>query len=265
MKLFTVMMTAALLMFAGCSENMQPEPAAAKPLIVGMDADYPPLTFKDSKGTLQGAEVDFAYALGRELGRPVQIEVLPWPQLADAILNRGVDIVMSGVSVTKERAAKALFTKPYAQISQMAVMKEGAKLPDPFRKGRGMKVGFQSNTTSEAFVKRVFPEATMVPSVTMRDGMVKLLEGKTDYFFADAPAVWYYTANTPLKGLIGWYVPYTQENLAWAIAGDNIALKERVDAVIEKWKNNGFITETLQKWIPVRIVTPQGNKPIHFQ
>ncbi len=265
MKRFSILIATVLLMFSGCSENTSPKPEAAKPLIVGMDADYPPMTFKDSRGKLQGVEVDFAYALGRELGRPVQIEVLPWPQLADAVLNQGVDMVMSGVTITKERAAKALFSKPYAQISQMAVMKEGAKLPDPYRKGRGMKIGFQSGTTSETFVRRVFPEATMVPSVTMRDGMVKLLEGKTDYFFADAPAVWYYTANTPLKGLMGWYVPYTQENLAWAIAGDNIALKERVDAVIEKWKKNGFISRTLQKWIPVRIVTPQKSEPIHFE
>lgn len=104
----------------------------------------------------------------------------------------------------------------------------------------------------------------MVPAVKMRDGIIALLEGKTDYFFTDSPAVWYYTATNSLDGLMGWYVPYTQESLAWAIAPGNIELKQTVDVIVDKWKTSGFISKTLHKWMPVRIVTPQDNKPIHF-
>lgn len=262
---FTLLLVAVALLFSGCSGSGAPQaPKAVKPLVVGMDADYPPMTFRSSDGEVQGVEVNFAQALGKELGRPVRIEVLPWAQLGDALLGGGVDIVMSGVSITKYRASKALFGKPYMQISQMAVMKEGAPLPDTLHRGKGMRIGYQEHTTGAEMVKRVFPEATMVPAVKMRDGIIALIEGKTDYFFADSPAVWYYTATNDLHGLMGWYVPYTQENLAWAIAPDNVELKQAVDKIVDKWKMSGFISETLHKWMPVRIVTPQNNQPIHF-
>lgn len=267
MRIFGWLLAAAVLMafVGGCTSSSSPSAAKRPaPLVVGMNADYPPLTFKDTDGNLQGIEVDFARALGKALGREVRIEVLQWAQLKEALQKHVIDIVMSGVSVTKSRETYALFSEPYLQVSQMAVMKEGAALPNTYNRGKGMKIGYQRYTTSEALVQRVFPDSEHFPASSMRNGMVALLTGQTEYLFADSPAVWYYTATGSLKGLVGWYVPYTQENLAWAMAPENVKLKAEVDAVLEQWRTDGFLGATLNRWIPVKVMTPKGDKPIRF-
>ena len=268
MKVFIWAAMFVAFFFAGCTQPSNPNPDAremrGKELVVGMDADYPPLTFKDTHGNVQGIEVDFAKALGKELGRPVRIEVMPWLQLKEALDNHIIDIVMSGVSKTKAREGMMLFTEPYMQITQMAVMREGAPVPDLHQKGEGLSIGFQRYTTSEHFVKQAFPKATLVPAATMREGMINQMSGRTDYFFADSPAVWFYTSTNTVKGLMGWYVPYTFEELAWAMPQESFELKKQVDAVIATWKKNGFIDQTVSRWIPVRVVTPQKNRLIRF-
>jgi polar amino acid transport system substrate-binding protein len=269
MKRFLMaVMAAVAVLIVGCSETTNPRPDAremrGKTLVVGMDADYPPLTFKNAHGDVQGIEVDFAKALGKELGRPVRIEILPWLQLKEALDNHIVDIVMNGVSVTKQREGMMLFSRPYMKIAQMAIMREGAPLPNLATKGAGLRIGFQRYTTSEKFVKQSFPQAELVPAATMREGVINQMSGKTDYFFADAPAIWYYTSTNTLKGLMGWYVPYTLEDLAWAMPKGSFELKKEVDAVIAKWQKNGFINQTLTRWMPVQVITPQDNELVHF-
>lgn len=265
MKKTMVYLLAMLLFTAGCSTTQSAMKTEAPPLVVGMDLDNPPMTFRNGEGLPSGAEVEFANALGAQLHRPVRIEVLPWGQLVQALQTHAVDIVMSGVSVTEAREAKVLFSEPYTTISQMILMKEGAALPLDSYEGEGMRIAFQAGTTAEHFVKARFAAATMIPTDTTRNGMVALLGGKSDYYVTDAPAVWFYSASNGLPGIVGRYVPYTRENLAWAMAADNVVLKQEVDAVLERWIKDGFISKVLNRWIPVRIVTPNYNEPVTFE
>src|SRR5580765_8042281 len=86
--------------------------AAAGPLRVGITPEYPPLVFRLPDGT-NGLEIDFAKALGHELGRPVEFVVLRWDQLPDALTDGKIDIIMSGMSVTKARQIRIRFSEPY--------------------------------------------------------------------------------------------------------------------------------------------------------
>ncbi len=233
------------------------------PLKVGMAVHYPPLAFK-FKGKLQGIEVDFAHALAKELGRPIQIIVLPWTQLPQALETKVVDIVMAGSSITKDREKYVLFSEPYMKVSQMAVMRLGVNTPNPFTKGKGMKIGFSDFTTGEKFVKEAFPLAEQKGFTKLEHGIVAVLNGEVDYFFHDSPSIWYYTATHSLEDLVGWYVPYTDENLAWGFDRKNIAFKKKVDGILQKWQNNGTVQRIIHKWIPVTINTPQGNDPLRF-
>jgi len=250
----------------GCAQK-EANPAHAKlpvPLKVGMASNYPPLTF-EYKNKAMGVEVDFAHELGRELGRPVQFIILPRTQLFQALKTKGVDIVMSGTSITKERKKIVLFSEPYMKVSQMAVMQYGAETPTPFSKGKGKKIGYIDFTTGEKFVKETFPMANQKGYTKIEHGVVAVLNGEIDYFFHDSPSIWYYTANHSIENLIGWYVPYTDENLAWGFDRKNMAFKQEVDTILNKWKNNGTLQRILRKWIPVTIDIPQNSERLSFE
>ena len=255
-----IVMLFAALIITGCSQK----DAAPKqkdlpvPLKVGMSTNYPPLTFQYKDKTV-GVEVDFANELGRALNRPVQFIILPRTQLFQALQTRSVDIVMSGTSITKDRKKLVLFSEPYMKVSQMAVMRLGVDTPNPFSKGKGMKVGYADFTTGAKFVKEAFPMSDQRGYTKVEQGIVGVMNGEVDYFFHDSPSIWYYTANHSIEDLIGWYVPYTDEDLAWSFDRRNVKFKQEVDTILANWKHDGTLQRIINKWIPVTINTPQDN------
>ncbi len=259
---FALLLSVFLLM--GCTPNSGATPKVQKELVVGMSINYAPIAFKNAdKAT--GLEADFAQALSEELHRKLRIKVLPWEQLAIALKTDTVDIVMAGVSITQKRSEYTLFSDPYMSISQMAVMRVGDSAPSIESHGRNKRIGYIYSTTGEAFVKDNFYNAEHKGFTTVKQGIVAVLDKKIDYFFHDAPSIWYYTVELSLDGIMGWYVPYTEERLAWAFAPKNVALRDKVNTILERWRKDGTLNRMIQKWIRVKVVTPNGQKSISFE
>ncbi|WP_456450619.1 substrate-binding periplasmic protein [Hydrogenimonas sp.] len=265
-------LTAVILawLLAGCAGDDLSLPQAERmkrggPLVVGMDGDHPPFTFENDKGELVGIEVDFARALEKELGRKVIIRKLPWHALRLRLLDGTVDVVMSGVSITKKRAETVLFTRPYMEVSQMALMRVGAFMPNPGSQGAGMRLAYLRYTTGEMLVERLFAKAQQYPVESIERGIALLLNGTVDYLFADSPTIWFYLSVHPLDHVAAWTVPYTREKIAWAVAPSDAELKERLDAVVDKWLANGFVSRVVRRWIPVTGATATGREPLSFE
>ena len=84
-------------------------------LRVGRYASHLPYVFRNEEGDLVGFEVDMARALAKDLGVKLEFVHIGIDQkkMAD-LLDRGqVDVVMSGLLVTPERARYVRFTEPY--------------------------------------------------------------------------------------------------------------------------------------------------------
>jgi polar amino acid transport system substrate-binding protein len=54
---------------------------------------------------------------------------------------------------------------------------------------------------------------------------------------------------------MGRYQPLTDEHLAWAVRKDDTALRDRLNAELTKWKQDGELESVLDHWIPVRKIT----------
>ncbi len=72
-----------------------------------------PFSFEDASGRLIGHDIELAHMLAHDLG--VRLELMPVTRRETAELLRGghIDIVMSGVAITPERALQVEFTAPY--------------------------------------------------------------------------------------------------------------------------------------------------------
>ena len=75
---------------------------------------FVPWAMKDKQGELVGFEIDVAKSIAEELG--VEIEFIPtaWDGIIPALLAKKFDIIISGMSITKERKKKLNFSDPYA-------------------------------------------------------------------------------------------------------------------------------------------------------
>ena len=79
MKITTGLFLALLLIVS------RPARAEEKKLLVGMELAYPPFEMRDERGAPAGVSVDLARALGEQLGRPVEIQNLPFDGLIPAL------------------------------------------------------------------------------------------------------------------------------------------------------------------------------------
>ncbi len=252
----------SFILFFGCTLPQKASPQ--KPLVIGMSVNYPPIAFTIDNQPA-GVEADFAKRLSDELHRDINIKILPWNQLYPALRSGEIDMVMSGVSITKRRSEHVLFSEPYMQISQMALMRDSTPAPNMNTYGRGRHIGYVFSTTGEQFVKTHFDQAAHHGFTSHQHGIAAVMNGDIDYFFHDAPTIWHYTAEMSLDNIVGWYVPYTAEDLAWAFDANNTTLRDHVNTVIAKWRSDGTLSSVVNNWIRVKVYTPSGQKPIRFE
>ena len=229
-------------------------------LRIGIAPDYKPIVWKEND-KIVGVEVEFAKALAKELGRKADIREIAWEDLFAALDNGEIDIIMSGVSITPERAQRYLFSSPYMQIGQMAIIRlaDVARLSAAGAMYSGMyRIGYVKETTGEKFVLQNL-EGELKGFANVENGVQALVDKDIDFFIHDAPTVWRLANDAITNGqLLGIYKPLTQENLAWVMRKDNIALKNEIETVYAKWLKSGFIHKTVKKWVPVMIVQSAG-------
>lgn len=74
---------------------------------------YTPWAMTDSEGELIGFEVDVAQQLASDIGVEVNFNVDGWPDLLPDLLHGDFDVIISGMSITPQRALLVNFTQPY--------------------------------------------------------------------------------------------------------------------------------------------------------
>jgi ABC-type amino acid transport substrate-binding protein len=94
-------------------------------LRVGVFADRLPFVFVNRDRQLVGLDVEMAQLLARDLGVKVEFIEMEDLTVAPRLLATGrIDLAMTGVAVTPERAAEALFSEPYLDETLAFVVKD---------------------------------------------------------------------------------------------------------------------------------------------
>src|SRR5438067_10014734 len=86
---------------------------SAPELVVGMELSYPPFEMLDAAGKPTGVSPDMAKALGDYLHRSVRIENLPFDGLIPSLKTGKIDLIISSMTATEERARSIDFSEPY--------------------------------------------------------------------------------------------------------------------------------------------------------
>jgi polar amino acid transport system substrate-binding protein len=169
--------------------------------------------------------MDLARELERDLGRPVRLVDLPWENLLDALEKGRIDVVMAGVTVTRDREVRFTFADPYVRTSLAAVVRR----QDADRVTSGaiacdspINTGVVGGTIGEKRLRSRCPAMVPRSYPTARDAVRELVQYRVDAVVHDAPVLaWIASENEsqlqlhPLAG--------ESESLAWAFrldAGD---------------------------------------------
>jgi len=253
----------ALSSLVGCSAKAErPVDATTSlpaELRIGVTPNYPPLVFKKD-GKLQGMEIDFANLLAQQLNVKVTTVELPWEELLPALVDKKIDVIMSGMSITPARSQYADFTVPYMPIGQMALVRkvDRPRLRDQDALNQPTsRVGVLQNTTGDYYARRALTQAKIVGFVGVDEGVAALRANQIDFLLSDSPTVWELTAHDKPENddLSGIYRRLTTEYLAWAVRQEDQALRRQLNATVLLWAQNGQLEDIVDDWIRTRRVT----------
>ena len=221
-------------------------------LRVGVCANMPPLIFKqDSR--IVGLEAELAYALAAATGKTLYFVELKWDDLIPALLEKKIDIIMSGMSITKTREVRITFSKPYLTVGQIALVRgeDRGKYGNAYSiMYSDAKVGTEKSTIGDFLVQQRFTKADRKPFDSPEKAVKELIKGNIDIFIHDAPVVWWLASEYESRGLVPVPALLTKEQLGWGIRYGNTELLESANNFLVVRKNDGNLKKVMKKWIP---------------
>lgn len=241
----TMILAAAALAAAGCA-TFRPRP----PLRVGVAPDFPPVIMKQ-EGQIEGLEADMALLLADRLKRRLEFVEVRWSELVPRLLAGDIDIIMSGMSVTRARQIRVDFCNPYLKTGLMVLVRRADAGTFGSREAlldTDATIGVLQGTTGEIFVRENCPNARAVQYAEADDAALGLRDRRIDAFVCDAPAV-FWLASKYESELAVESSRLTEELLAWAVRADNGRLKTAANEMLAGWEKDGTLVALLDRWM----------------
>ena len=217
--------------------------AFGKTLYVGTNAEFAPFEYLE-KGKVTGFDMELMNALAKEMKMDVKIENMAFDGLLPALQMKKVDVVIAGMTETKERKKAVSFTKPYFKAKQVIITKKGKDIKD-FKELSGKKVGVMLGFTGDAVVSDI--KGVKVQRFDATYSAVMALEkGKVDAVVADSEPAKKYIAS--YKDLAIASAKAEEEDYAIAVRKNDKALLDNLNKALVKVKSNGTYDALLKKY-----------------
>jgi ABC-type amino acid transport substrate-binding protein len=255
---FFILLT-ALSLLAGCAPSGQSttESSRVAPdkniLRVGISSNSPPLIFRQAN-KIVGLEADLARELATYLGKSLRFVELEWDDQIPALLENQIDIIMSGLTITRLRKVRVAFTLSYFESGQMALVRR----QDAARYSTGLftfatssAIGAIKDTTGAYYVETQFSSVKMKLYTNTSAAVKDLIKKKIDLFIHDAPMILYLASENESKGLTDLFVRLTQEPLGWAVRKDDVKLLNSANNFLRSFNKEGKLSKVIKYWIPL--------------
>jgi polar amino acid transport system substrate-binding protein len=172
--------------------------AEGDPLIVGVETFIPPFVLQGANKGLYGFDIDMMTEICKIMKRTCQFRVMRFDRLLDAVASSEIDVAISAITVTADRAAKVNFSAPYLTSHSRFLTKKTAK-PVPFNLSslNNKTIGIEAGSI---FAQQI--QAMGIKNATIRENpkVAALLEdlenGKVDFIIVDNQTAIYWEANS---------------------------------------------------------------------
>ena len=223
-------------LFCGCSSETDEDV-----LVVGMEVSSDGVfESRDANGDPWGMSVQLANDFGEYLGREVRIENVAWDGLIPALETGKIDVIISSMTITDERAERVDFSEPYAlaYLAVLAAKDSGVEsvedLDSPDR-----TVAVTTGSTGYTYAREHLPEATILALADSGACITEVIQGKADGFIRDQLSVYRASQQNP-DTTVAILIPI-QDAEPWgaAFAKGNTELRDQFNVFLEEYEADG--------------------------
>ena len=221
-------------------------------VVVGMSADYAPYEFhyidENGKDVIGGFDVDIANEIADAIGVELVIQEMYFDALVAALPAGKIDLVISGMNPTEERAKVVDFSEIYYNSQHgILVRAEDVDKYKTFADLEGAKVGAQLGSTQEQIAKDEIPNADLQLLANVNNLILELKSGKVDAIVMEKPVAEMAVKTNP-ELAVG-KPTYEEESggNAVGVAKGNEDLLAKVNEVIKELNETGKMDEYILK------------------
>lgn len=219
-------------------------------LRVGYVPDRLPFIFRNEQGSVVGLDAELARGLATDLEVGVEFIRLPVEDAVDAIHRGAVDLVMSGLVMTPNRARVVRYSVPYMDITAALAVRdylrqEFSSLTELAARER-LRIGVFPEVRYRRDLRRYLPDAEMVTVTSPRSFFSGELDVDALLLSAEEAAAWtlVYPEYSVAVPFAGWKAP-----LVCAMDPSPSTLHGYVDAWLEMTRRDGTLDRFFSYWI----------------
>lgn len=263
-KIALLVMTiiAVSLLLAGCGSSKSTSAKVTNEIkekgefVVGLDASFPPMGFKNEKGEIVGFDIDLAKEAAKRMGLKVSFKPVDWDGVLMSLNNKDIDVIWNGLTITQERQQKINFSKPYLQNRQIIVVQANSDIKTK-QDLAGKVVGLQLGSSSETALSGDAETAKSIKEVKKysdnTEALMDLKAGRVDAVVVDEVVGRYYIAKKPgdykvLEDNFG------KESYGVGIRKSDSAFKAELDKVLDEMKADGTADKISKTWFGESII-----------
>ena len=231
----------------------------AETLRVGSETVYPPFEYLDSKtGQYVGFDIDLIQAIGKRAGFDVKIYSMGLDGLIPALMSSSIDVAVSALTITPQRAEKVDFTDPYYK-SGLSIMthKENAcriRGADDLKN----KTLCVENGSSGALYSSKIPGTTIRTFNSAAEAFLEINLKGCYAMINDKPVNEYFLVQKAAQSMNLAEVPVilSADNYGFAVKKGNDDLRNRLNKGLKEVIADGTYEKIHMKWFGVKSDLP---------
>jgi len=219
------------------------------PLRCGVDGFFAPHAFSSLQGGLQGFQIDLFDAIGKKLGRAVEITGASFSGLIPAMNSGRYDFLCAPTTVTPERAENLLFTEGYLWTELQFGIKRGTPPIKSEDDLRGKAISVNKGTPYEQWVTKNAERLnlSLLAFDSQADAAQAVIQGRAYANLSGNTVIKYSASRTP-QYVADYVLPGTRFHWATPFRKDSAATRNQMEGVIECLKKDGSIAALSKKW-----------------
>lgn len=225
--------------------------AQAETLRVAAESSYAPFIFVDSKsGEHMGFEVDLLNVLAKKIGADLKITNMGFDAVIPSVMTGTANIGGSAITITKERATKVNFTKPYYDSGVSVLINKSDEntiksAADLKNKTLCVQIG-----TSGAMLAKGIEGAKLRSFNAISDAYLELGNKGCQAVITDKPVTSYFMVSRPRNQQLFKHLDEVleSEQFGFAVTKDNVALLDKLNKALDDVKKSGEFDQIYRKW-----------------
>jgi polar amino acid transport system substrate-binding protein len=214
-----------------------------------MELNYPPFEVVDPQGKPAGISVELGQALGQFLHRDVQIENIPFDGLIPALKTGKIDLILSSMTETAERAQSIDFSQPYLRTGLCLLVNNNAAIDSIAQADQdGFKIAVKQGSTGQSYASKQLRKAKVLVLDKEDACVLEVVQGKAQAFIYDQMSIFkhWQQHQDATRALLK---PFQEELWAIGIRKGRDDLKRQVNAFLAEFKSKGGFDRLGDKYL----------------